>query len=170
MSPVLIKWTLFTALLLTVPVLLFLVQAFLFLPAIFLAAGVVVVVPKLFAPGHAAESVWFLLFLGVHLLVYAGLYYLLSLLAAKAIALIKPPAGWLIATTLVLAGLLVVTFLPVYGGGGHGPAAWGPLSHLFAEINRDYGRHAAVLVYGATFVCFAAVLLVRRWRRLRSRG
>ena len=164
MSPRLIKWTLFTALLLSVPALLFLVQAVMFLPAIFFAAGVLVVLPKLLVPGHAAESAWFLLFLGVHLLVYGGLYYLISLLLAKAISLIKPPLGRAIATGALLAGLLALTFLPVYGGGGHGPMTWGPLSHLFAEINRDYGSYTAPLVYGGTLLLFAAIFLFRRRR------
>ena len=164
MSPRLIKWTLFTALLLSVPALLFLVQAVMFLPAIFFAAGVLVVLPKLLVPGHAAESAWFLLFLGVHLLVYGGLYYLISLLLAKAISLIKPPLGRAILTGALLAGLLALTFLPVYGGGGHGPMTWGPLSHLFAEINRDYGAYTAPLVYGATFLAFGALFVIRRRR------
>ena len=74
-----------------------------FLPAIFFAAGVLVVLPKLLVPGHAAESAWFLLFLGVHLLVYGGLYYLISLLLAKAISFIEAPRGRAIATGALLA-------------------------------------------------------------------
>lgn len=162
MSPRLIKWTIFTALLLSVPALLFLVQVVMFLPAIFFAAGVLVVVPKLLVPGHAAESFWFLLFLGAHLLVYGGLYYLISLLLAKVISLIKAPLGRLIATAALVAGLLVLTFLPIYGGGGHGPMTWEPLPDLFAEINRDYGRYTAVLTYGATLLGFAAIFFLRR--------
>jgi len=164
MSPRLIKWTLFTALMLSVPALLFLVQAFMFLPAIFFAAGVLVVLPKLFVSGHAGESVWFLLFLGVHLLVYGGLYYLISLLLAKAISCIGPPLGRAVAIAALLAGLLVLTFLPVYGGGGHGPMTWGPLSDLFAEIDRDYGDYTTVLVYGGALLAFAAIFLYRRRR------
>lgn len=84
-----IKWIIFTGLSLTAPAMLFLVMAVMFMPAIFFVAGIGYVIPKAFSPGHASESLAFIVILGIHALIYAGLYYGVSVLFAKAITLIK---------------------------------------------------------------------------------
>ena len=73
-----VKWTIFFGLSLTAPAMLFLVMAVMFMPAIFFVAGIAYVIPKAFSPGSTGESLTFIVILGVHALVYAGLYYVVS--------------------------------------------------------------------------------------------
>jgi hypothetical protein len=49
----------------------------------------------------------------------------------------------------LLAGLAGLTQLPIYGGGGHGPAKFGPIQFVIAELGREYGAGAVYAVYGA---------------------
>jgi hypothetical protein len=161
-----IKWTLFVTLFLTAPALLFLVQVVMFLPAVLYLAGMVLFVGLAFVSGSTSQSLVLFTFLGLHVLVHAGLYYLIAALAAQAIARIpwRPARN---ATGAVLcAGLVGVTCLPVYGGGGHGPMRWRTLPAAFAEVSKGRGLYAAVLVYGAAVLVIGTVLLVR-WHRAR---
>jgi hypothetical protein len=74
-----IKWIIFTGLSLTAPAMLFFVMAVMFMPAIFFVAGIGYVIPKALSPGHFGESLSFIVILGIHALVYAGLYYVVSI-------------------------------------------------------------------------------------------
>ncbi|MFH1076583.1 MAG: hypothetical protein V1753_07055, partial [Pseudomonadota bacterium] len=115
-----IKWIIFTTLSLTIPAMFFLFMAVMFMPAVFLVAGIGYVIPKLFISGYATESLWFIAILSTHVLVYALLYYGISVIVANAITMIKnwvARLGTLVALSL---GLVFMTQFPIYGGGGHG--------------------------------------------------
>jgi len=137
----LVKWTLFTLLMLMAPALLFLVMAFMLIPAIFFAAGIVYMIPKALVPSQTMETLTFIGFFGVHLLIYVGFYYLISVIGAKLLFLIRNPTTRNTAFAFVCFGLMIVTLLPVYGGGGHGPVRWNTLLGVFHEVNRDYGPY-----------------------------
>jgi len=119
-----IEWTMFTALFLTAPALLFLIQVVMFFPAIFFLAGLVSVVPKAFVPGHTAGSLAFIVFLGVHALINGRLLYGIAVLAAKTITLTNRPHVRNAAVATVCAGLAGLTLVPVYRAGVHGPMHW----------------------------------------------
>jgi hypothetical protein len=155
----------FTALFLTAPALLFLIQVVIFMPAIFFLAGILYVIPKAFAPGHTAESLAFIAFLGIHVLVNGGVFYGISVLAAKAITLTDRPQLRNAAVTTACAGLAGLTLLPVYGAGGHGPMHWLTLTQALADVNKSYGAGTVWIVYGTTLLVFCLILLVRHLRR-----
>ena len=73
MSYRLMKWALFTVLLLTAPALLFRVQVVMFIPAIFFAAGILFMIPKAVVSSSSMETLTFIGIFGVHLLIYAGI-------------------------------------------------------------------------------------------------
>lgn len=154
-----IKWIIFTVLSLTVPTLFFLFVIVMFVPAIFYAAGIGYVIPKVFISGHFGESLGFIAILGVHGLIFFGLYYGLSVIVAKLISLIK---NRLVKNSIVAAicsGFGLLTQLPVYGGGGHGPMHWYTLSQLFGELNKSYGTGTVKTVYGAAMLLLFVTLL-----------
>ena len=134
-----IKWIIFTGLSLTAPAMLFLVMAVMFMPAVFFVAGIGYVIPKAFSPGHFGESLSFIVILGIHALVYAGLYYGVSVLFAKAVTLIKRRLIRNCIVGVFCIGVVFMTRFPIYGGGGHGPFRWHPLSKLLREYNKSYG-------------------------------
>ena len=166
----LMKWILFTLLLLFAPALLFLVMAFMFIPAIFFAAGIFYMIPKAVDPSRASETLVFIGYFGVHFLIYVGIYNLISMVCAKLLFLIRNPIKRNVAFAVVCLGVASVALLPVYGSGGHGPVTWNTLLDVFQEVNRDYGPYTVVMVYGLSLICFAAVLLYRKRRRNRIRG
>jgi glucan phosphoethanolaminetransferase (alkaline phosphatase superfamily) len=163
-----IKWTLFTVLSLTAPAMLFLVMAVMFMPAIFFVAAIGYMIPKAFSPGHTAETLSFIVIFGIHALVYAGLYYGVSVVLAKAITLIK---GRFIRNCVIAAfclGLVFLTQFPVYGAGGHGPMRWYPLSKLLDDFNNSYGAGTVEIVYGAAILLLCGIGLVRKLRKNRG--
>jgi hypothetical protein len=163
------KWTLFTVLFLFAPALLFMVMAVRFMPAIFFAAGIFAMIPKVAVPAHTSETLVFLAFFGVHLLVYVGLYWLLSMVLAKILFLIRSPIARNALFVLLCLGVASLGLLPIYGSGGHGPMNWETLADVFKEVNDGYGRFSVATVYGAYFLGLAAVLIHRKRRRDRVR-
>lgn len=163
-----ITWTVFTALFLTAPAMLFLIQVVFFIPAIFLLAGFVYVIPKAFVPGHTGESLAFMAFLGIHLLIHAALFYGIAVLVAKAISLTSRPRVRIAAVVTVCAGLAGLTLLPVYGGGGHGPMHWVTLPNALSDLNGSYGKGTVLLVYGLALCVAGGILLVRHFRSHRN--
>ena len=154
-----IKWIILTVLSLTAPAMLFLLMVVMFVPAIFFVAGAGYVVPKVFTPGHTGESLGFMAILGVHVLIYFGLYYGISALVAKAITLVK---GRLMRNAIVVAiclGCVFLTQFSVYGGGGHRPIRWSPLPHVLGEVNQMYGTGTVGIVYGAAILLLIGILL-----------
>ena len=125
-----IKWTIFTVLSLTAPAMLFLVMAVVFIPAIFFVGGIVYVIPKAFIPAHTTESLSFIVIFSIHALVYAGLYYGVSVLLAKVITRIKGR---------VVRNCITVAFLLRSG-------ACGPVSSLWQRRARS---DALVFIIGA---------------------
>ena len=163
-----IKWIIFTVLSLTVPAMLFLVMAIMFMPAIFFAAGIGYVIPKAFMPGQTTESLSFIIILGLHTLVYAGLYYGVSVLIAKAISMIKMRFVRNCILVAFCLGLVVVTQFPVYGGGGHGPVRWQSLPELLGGFNKSYGTGSVEIVYGATILLMCGIILIGKFKKNRG--
>lgn len=163
-----VKWIIFTALSLTVPTLFFLFVVVMFVPAIFFVAGIGYVIPKVFTSGHFGESLGFIAILGVHGLIYFGLYYGVSVILAKLISLIK----WRLVKTCLVAticlGLVFLTQFPVYGGGGHGPTYQYTLSQLFDELNKSYGTGAVQIVYGAALILLLGILLYPKFKNIKN--
>lgn len=164
------KWTLFTVLFLFAPALLFMVMAVMFMPAIFFAAGIFAMIPKVAVPAHTSETLVFIGFFGVHLLVYVGLYWLISMVLAKILSLIRNPVARNVAFAAVFLGVASVGLFPVYGSGGHGPMTWETLLGVFKGVNDDYGPFSVATVYGAYFLGLAAVLIHRKRRRREKTG
>lgn len=167
-----IKWIVFTALALTVPAVFFLVMVVMFMPAVFFVAGIGYVIPKLFAAGSVGESMSFIVIMGVHALIYAALYYGLSVAIARALHLIRSQVARVIAVAAVCMGLGSVTLFPVYGAGGHGPMRWFTLVEFLTDVNKSYGTGSVQLVYGAAILLLAVFLFwkMRRGNRVQPGG
>lgn len=166
MSAGLTKWTLFAALFLTVPALLFLVQVVMFLPAVFYLAGMLLTLGLAVVSGSVMQSLVIFTFLGIHVAVQAGIYYLVAALAAKAIARIPWSAARNAAVAVICAGLAGLALLPVYGSGGHGPMRWMTLAAVLADLAKPRWAWVGMLVYGVAALAIAAALF-RRWQKER---
>ena len=163
-----IKWIIFTVLSLTVPTLFFLFVVVMLVPAIFYVAGVGYVIPKVFTSGHFGESLGFIAILGVHGLIYFGLYYVVSVIVAKLISLIKKRLIKNCLVVVICSGLVFLTQFPVYGGGGHGPMYQYTLAQLFGELNKSYGAGAVQIVYGAALILLLGILLYPKFKNIRN--
>jgi len=161
---------LFVALLLTAPALLFLVQAFLVVPPVFLLAWLLYMLKKSVVSGFGMENLTFIAFFLIHLLVFGGLYWLLALVLGKVAKLVPRGAPRTALLIALLAGLAGLTQLPIYGGGGHGPARLGPLQHLLAELERSYGSGSMLAAYLTAAGLLGAMLAWRRWRNGKRGG
>ena len=161
-----IKWTILVALLLTVPAMLFLVQVVMFFPAIFFVAGIIFMVPKAIIHSKSTETLWFIVIFGIHFLVYFGIYYLVSVIAAKLISILQSANVKKIIVATILAGLVIITQLPVYGGGGHSPIKWVTLSEFLADLNKSYGKFTVIAVYGVTALLIASFIFWRKKTKL----
>ena len=162
-----IKWTIFIALLLTFPAMLFLVQVVMFFPAIFFVAGIIFMIPKALIHSNSTETLWFIAIFGLHFLAYSGIYYLISIIVAKLISIIKSVNVKKIILAIILVALFIITQLPVYGGGGHGPIEWVTLSEILNDLNKSYGKGAVIIVYGCTALLIGSYLLLRS-KKVRS--
>jgi hypothetical protein len=158
-----IKWIIFVALLLTVPAILFMIQVVFFIPAVFFLAGMFWSVTKLWS-GNVGETAIFIAFFGIHLLVFGSLYYGIAVLLAKGVSAMASSAVRAAIVVMLVFGLGILTQLPIYGGGGHQPMKWKPLS---AAIQPDYGPAAIPLVYIPILTVLVA-LLIRRRRHVRK--
>lgn len=120
---------------------------------------------KMFS-GKFGEPLVFVAFLGVHLVVYFGIYYGISVALAKGISMIRSGKARNIMVSIVVLGLGVLTQLPIYGGGGHGPMRWGTLSAAFGKA---YGPSTLLMVY-VPAILVVSVLIVHRYKRTKSAG
>lgn len=166
---------LWAALLWVGPAVVFLVQVVFVVPTIFIPAGLVYMGYKLVAYGWDSEMPIFAGFFLLHLAVFGGLYALLAWLISKLCCLIFPERLRWIPMALLLAGLGALTQLPIYGGAGHGPAKFGPIQSIVAELGRGYGAGAVYAVYGAGLAIgglpfILAGLRARRGRLQRTAG
>lgn len=155
------KWIIFTALFLTIPALLFLGMAVMFMPAVFFVAGIGYVISKLFKPGPVNESLVFIAILSIHVLIYAGIYYGISVIVAKAITVIKNRVARLCTLVALILSLVLMTQFPIYGSGGEGPIKWVSLTKILIDINKSYGAGTVPIVYG-TAICLCLILLFRK--------
>ena len=67
--------------------------------------------------------------------------------------------------SLLCLGLELLTMLPVYGGGGHGPMRWRTLAEFLNELNMLYGLGAIPMVYGITLLLLGGYLLIKNRRK-----
>jgi hypothetical protein len=65
------------------------------------------------------------------------------------------------------AGLVFMTRFPIYGGGGHGPIRWHPLSKLLGDFNKSYGAGTVEIVYGAAILLLCGTILIRKLKKNR---
>ena len=137
---------------------LFLVQVVMFFPAILFIAGIIIMIPKALIRSSSTETLWFIAIFGIHFLVYAGIFYLVSALVAKLISIIQSANVKKIILAFILVALVILTQLPVYGAGGHGPIEWGTLNELLIDLNKSYGKGAAITVYGCTALLICSYL------------
>jgi len=159
---------LWAALLLVAPTLVFLVQAIFVVPTIFVPAGLAYMGYKLVAHGWNREMPIFIGFFLLHLAVFGGLYALLAWLVGKLCCVIFPERLRLIPMGLLLAALSALTQLPIYGGGGHGPARFGPIQFIIAELGRNYGAGAVYAIYSAGMLIGGLPFLLARLRGQRG--
>jgi hypothetical protein len=155
---------------LTLPAMLFLVQAVMFFPAIFFIAGIAYMVPKSLISTSIGEMFAFIAFFGVHLAIYFGIFFAISAILAKLISLIPSAVVRYASVAALCTAMALVTLFPVYGGGGHGPMRWVTWAGMVEEIERSYGSGSTILVYGGTFVGIGAIVLFRWWRRQHPRS
>lgn len=150
---------LFIALLLLAPALLFLVQVIFVVPPAALLAGAGYVTAKACAGAPLRQSLLFLAFLLLHLVLFGGLYYLLAWLLARLTRSLSGRGRALI--QLLLLGILAgISQLPIYGSGGHGPAHLGTLQALVASLQKSYGPGAGVAL-GLTALALLLLALHR---------
>ncbi|NIT13827.1 MAG: hypothetical protein GTN99_06200 [Candidatus Dadabacteria bacterium] len=119
-------------------------------------------IPKAIIHLGAYDTLPFILIFGIHLLIYSVIYYLVSVILAKLISIIQSSDIKKIILGSILAGLIIITQLPVYGGGGHGPMEWVKLSEFLVELNKSYGKFTVIAVYGCTVLLIISLLY---WRR-----
>jgi len=160
---------LFVALLLVAPTLIFLVQVVFIVPPVLLLAGLVFLVKKIATSGFGNDNLVFFAFLAIHLVIYGGLYWLISWLVGKLASLFPKGLPRTILLLVLLAGLAAVTQVPIYGGAGHGPADMGPLQHLLARLEKSYGAGSVLTVY-LTSIGLVGAAGAWRWWRKRSRN
>lgn len=165
MNRLTIRWILFVVMFLTLPSMLFMVQAVLFIPAIFYVAGILYMIYKVTIWGNFGETFVFILFFGVHLVVYFVLFIVIASILATLTSMLTNQIARYVVVALLCCAMVVVTFFPLYGGGGHGPIEWVTLPELIGTVERDYGTGSTLAVYGGTLVAIAALVGFRRWRR-----
>ena len=157
-----LKWITFITLFLTVPVLLFMVQVIMIMPAVFLIAGILFVAVKALDPSHLNENMTFILMLAVHLVIYSGLFYLISYITASLISRLRSENYKRAAIISIISILTAITFLPLYGGGGHGPVKLVPLPDYLGEINKSYGVPVSAIVYGGSIIILILMILMNQ--------
>lgn len=165
MSEKTFRTILFLALLLVAPALLFMVQVIFVVPPVFLLAGLAYMLKKTVFGGFGMENLAFIAFLLIHLLIFGGLYWLVALALGKLAKLTHHGALRTCLLIALLGGLACLTQLPIYGGGGHGPARMGPLQHLLIELKQSYGTGAVVSVYLTAAGLLGATAAWRWWRK-----
>ena len=144
-----IKWVIFITLFLIAPAILFLIQAVLLMPAVFIIAGILFIIFKTISNlDHIGENLSFITILGIHLLFYSGIYYLISYILAKFISLINSDNARKVFVLVLCLSVSGMSLLPLYGGGGHGPVELVNLPEYLKDINRSYGSATSALVYG----------------------
>ena len=162
-----ITWILFTAFVLFPPAVLFLIMLIMFMPAVFFAAGTIYMIPKLFVSGHTAETLSFMLIFSLHALIYSGIYYVVARVLATGIMKLRSNAGKICTVVMLLIGLGSLTFLPIYGGGGHGPIRWRTLMAMLQELSHSYGATALIMVYAVSIILLGLFLFVmpKTWQK-----
>ena len=168
MSEPTIRWIIFWVLLFFAPACLFLVMVVYFVPAVFFFAGIAYVAYKLIFYGQVSESLSFIIILGIHALVYCGLYFLVAWLVAKLVCLLRHPVARRFALVALLCTFAAVCMQPVYGGGGHGPIKWQNYHAMFVEIQKSYGMATPYVVYAVVALIPGGVCLRRRLIRERA--
>ncbi len=162
------KWGLFGVLFAVAPAPVIVFETFMTGPVIFLAASIVTMVADQWVPGNTMTPTLIGYFI-LHLILFAGLYYLGAVAAAKLIGLIaNRRARAAIFAALIMVALAPV-FLPVYGGAGIHGGNWGTLAWFFEILDGShFGPRATAKIYGG-FLALLGAACVGMLLRLRSR-
>lgn len=155
---------LFAVMFAAAPAFVFLFQAFLVVPPLFVLAGILVMVPRALEPAQAPEALTFMAFFAAHLVIFSGFYWGIARGVAALISRIRNTGMRSAALAFALGAAASVPFLPVYGFGVMTKPTWGPLWLVMGTVNESYGRHAVAVVYGAFLLLAAAWALYRRRR------
>ena len=159
------KWGLFAVAFLVAPAPVIVFETFMTGPVVFVAASLVSLIAEAFGPSGTAP-IQIVGYFAIHLLLFAGLYYLAAAVMAKGLSLIANRRARALAFAALVPGAAMVAMLPVYGGAGAHGGAWGPLSFFFDKLNDShFGPHAALTIYGPLLLGLGAVALVRMVRR-----
>ncbi len=160
-----IMWAFLVVMFLTLPSMLFLVVAVMFVPAIFYVAAILYMISKMPGSSSIGELLTFMLFCGLHIVVYFFIYWIIAAVLAKLVSLIPNAAARYVSVFLLCAAMTIPMFFPVYGGGGHSGMQWETFGGLVKELERDYGSGVTLSVYGGTLVLIGAIVGFRYWRR-----
>ena len=160
-----IMWTFLLVMFLTLPSMLFLVVAVMFVPAIFYVAAILYMISKMPGSSSIGELLTFMLFCGLHIVVYFVIYWIIAAILAKLVSLIPNVIARYVCVFMICAAMTIPMFFPVYGGGGHSGMQWETFGGLVNELERDYGSGATLSVYGGTLILISAIVGFRYWRR-----
>ncbi len=159
------KWALFAVLFAAAPAPVIVFESFMTGPVIFLAASIATMTAELWVPGNTMTPT-LIAYFTLHLMLFAGLYLLAAMAAAKAISLIPARPARLACFAAAALGALALAFLPVYGGAGIHGGNWGTLARFFEILEGShFGPQAAAKIYGGFFALLGAGVLYRGLRR-----
>ena len=166
------KWGLFAVLFLVAPAPVIVFKTYMTGPVVFVAASLVSLIAEALRPSGTAHA-QIVGYFAIHLLLYAGFYYLAAVVIAKGLSFVANRRVRAFAFAALALGAALMAVLPVYGGAGTHGGAWGPINFFFAKLNDShFGPNAALTIYGPLLLCLGAGALVRmvRWRRARGKA
>ena len=159
------KWALFAVLFLTAPAPVIVFDSFMTGPVIFLAASIAPMTAEQWVPGNTMTPT-LIAYFALHLMLFAGLYLLAAMGAAKVISLIPARPARVACFAAAALGALALALLPVYGGAGIHGGNWGSLARFFETLEAShFGPQAAAKIYGGFFALLGAGVLYRELRR-----
>ena len=162
------KWGLFAALFAVAPAPVIVFQTFMTEPVIFLAASIVTMTAEQWASGTTMTPM-LIAYFALHLILFAGLYFLGAMAAARLICLIPNRPARTAAFAAAVMAALALALLPVYGGAGIHGGNWGTLAWFFGTLDSShFGPRAVVIIYGGYFALLGAACLYRKLRGRRA--
>lgn len=152
-----VRRIIYVLLLALAPGFIFAVQVVLFVPTALIFVGLLRALWTQLSSGtlNALGPVGFAL---AHFLLLAGLYWLIAFLLAKLVVFFRQPSTSRLVLSLLLLGIVGVSQLSIFGGGGHGASDFGPVQSLFKSTGHFGGR--SMLLYAASVLFFASVAFV----------
>ena len=164
------KWGLFTALFATAPAPVIVFKTFMTGPVIFVAASITMMIAEQWAPATTMTPM-LIGYFALHLMLFAGLYFLAAMALARLISLIPDGSARIIGFSGLIIAALVPAFLPLYGGAGIHGGNWGNLAWFFEILGPShFGPWAAAIIYGAFLALICAALVCKKLTHTNRRG